>query len=126
MTHWVEEPTEHEYADAIKYLSLHYTRGGATRIVNAIKRAKTEVHQAVDILRAAAIIPGPADEWLIEEELRCISRPLPPVLLVRGRPLIIASGYHLICALVREHGTKNPNIPCKISPDVEEMARWDT
>ena len=78
----------------------------AHALVKSLRGSKPIEHAAKDILRAAQLPILPSDEAHVSEDLKRIQKgkPLAPVLLVRGDlasglPLVIADGYHRICAV---------------------------
>jgi hypothetical protein len=102
---WKKQPAEKDFAAAASFLSLVYPRARTLGLVRALRNAGTVRHVAKDLLRASNLPLLPADEPHVAEDLKRIrkGKPLPPVLLVRGDmskcvPLIVADGYHRICA----------------------------
>jgi hypothetical protein len=78
----------------------------AEALVRGLHGARSVEHAAKDLLRAAQLPLLPRDETHVDADLKRIEKgkPLPPVLLVRGEmasglPLVIADGYHRICAV---------------------------
>jgi hypothetical protein len=122
--HWKDEPDDHDYPAAADYLSLLMPEKAAKELSDRLRSAPLTHRKAKDLLRASALpILGP-DNVHVAKDLDKVSkgRPLSPVLLVRGRlgkgvPLVVADGYHRICA--SHHLDEDANIPCRIvdSPD---------
>jgi hypothetical protein len=77
----------------------------ARRFVAKARRAVSAEHVAKDVLRASRLPLLPTDERHVADNLKKIrkGKPLAPVIAVQGdwmsgRPLIIADGYHRMCA----------------------------
>jgi len=118
--HWGDEPEEHDYPAAASYLSLICAPPEVRRLVTALKAAPLERHEAKDLLRASGLALLPLDNFHVAADLEKIKRgvALSPVLLVRGdftrdRLLVIADGYHRVCASY--HVDENAPIPCHLA-----------
>src|SRR3989442_5936714 len=98
--HWKDEPEEHDYPAALDYLTLHFPQAQADRLVAALRAAPTVHRKAKDILRASGLPELPSDNVHVKKDLDKVKQGimLSPVLLVRGQPLVIADGYHRVCA----------------------------
>ena len=103
---WSEKEEDADFDAAFKYLSLLCSDRKAHALVKSLRGSKLVEHAAKDILRAAQLPILPSDEAHVSEDLKRIQKgkPLAPVLLVRGDlasglPLVIADGYHRICAV---------------------------
>ncbi len=117
--HWQDEPEEHDFPAAADYLSLVAPAGVVTKVVAALKSAKTEHRKAKDLLRASRLSLLPADNVHVKKDLAKVEagKRLSPVLLVRGRgdksiPLTVADGYHRICA--SHHLDEDADVPCRL------------
>lgn len=112
--HWKDEPEEHDFPAALEYLSLLTSPVNASRFVEGLKRSSTYKRKAKDLLRASGHELLPADNKHVAKDLKKIENgeKLSPVLVVRGHPLIIADGYHRICASY--HLDENTDVPCRI------------
>jgi hypothetical protein len=117
--HWQDEPEEHDFPAAADYLSLLFSAPEAGRLVDALERAEQLDRKAKDVLRASALPLLPPDNPHVAKDLAKVSRGerLSPVLLVRGSgaqsvPLIVADGYHRICA--SHHLDEDADIPCRL------------
>jgi hypothetical protein len=117
--HWKSVPDEHDYPAATDYLSLITTTEVAEGLVHSLRSVPLVWRKAKDLLRASGLPHLPIDNVHVAKDFAKVKagRKLSPVLLVRGdlstgAPLIIADGYHRICAsyLVDE----NAEIPCRI------------
>lgn len=102
---WKPAPTREDLDAARHYLSLLYPQAVAKRLVRNLTRAPTRRAIAKDLLRAGNLDLLSADESHVKQDLKRIRRgkALPPVLLIRGDmsrgiPLLVADGYHRICA----------------------------
>jgi hypothetical protein len=103
---WRSAPSREDMVGARNYLSLLYSDGDSKRLTVALSRAQTAHATAKDLLRASQLPLLPRDESHVEADLKRIhkGKTLSPVLLVRGDmsqgiPLVIADGYHRICAI---------------------------
>ncbi len=124
--HWKVEPEDHDYPAALDYLSLLMPAPVASALVGALKNAPLSVRKAKDLLRASGLAVLDATNVHVAKDLDKVRRGerLSPVLLVRGditrgTALIIADGYHRICA--SHHIDEDADIPCRLvgSPRVE-------
>ena len=114
---WLDEPEDHDYPAAESYLSLHYEEKVAAAFGTKLRRAPISQFKAKDIFRASGLSLLGVSNSHVEKDRKKIhdGRKLSPLLLVRGNGqgrLIIADGYHRLCAVysVDEDAT----IPCKI------------
>jgi len=117
--HWKTEPDAHDYPAATSYLSLVAPPDLVARVVDALRAAPMDHYKAKDLLRASALALLPMDNPHVARDLDKVKsgQLLSPVLLVRGDavkglPLVIADGYHRICASY--HLDENADIPCRI------------
>jgi hypothetical protein len=116
---WMDEPEEHDYAAAQDYLSLLINPSIATDISMALKaNTKKASFKAKDILRASGYMLLSPDNPHVLADIAKINTgaPLSPILLVRTKrmadPLIIADGYHRVCAVY--YVGEDVPIPCRI------------
>ena len=117
---WRSQPSGGDYAAAGAYLSLLLPEAEARKVVARLKRATTTGHKPKDIERASGIPLLPADDPEVQAEMKKSrkGKPLAPVLLVRGalrdaRPMVIADGYHRICASY--YVNQDAEVPCRIA-----------
>jgi hypothetical protein len=99
--HWGTEPEAHDYPAALSYLSLLMDPSHAKHLVDRLQRVSELQHfKAKDILRASGLPLLDENNAHVRADLAKVAsgKPLSPVLLVRGMPLLIADGYHRICA----------------------------
>jgi hypothetical protein len=115
---WAAEPREKDFRAAASYLSLVLPEARAGRSWSGSARARTVHHQAKDLERASGMkLLPPDDPEVVSKPKKSRKRaPLTPVLLVRGaldarHPLVIADGFHRICAAY--HVDRNAPIPCR-------------
>jgi hypothetical protein len=118
--HWKQEPDEHDYPAAHDYLSLLVAEALATSLVEALKDAPLVHRKAKDLLRASRLPLLDDDNVHVAKDLQKIHKaePLSPVLLVRGdarlgAALVIADGYHRVCA--SHHVDEDADIPCRLA-----------
>jgi hypothetical protein len=103
---WRTAPPSEDLKAAENYLSLLYSDADSKRLSRKLSRTRTSSAAAKDLLRASNLPLLPRDESHVEADLKRIQKgkSLSPVLLVRGDmsrgiPLVIADGYHRICAI---------------------------
>lgn len=114
---WLNEPEEHDYPAAQSYLSLLYDERTARSRVEDLRRAPVSTYKAKDIFRASGLsLLGISDGHVDTDQRKIRSgQPLSPLLLLRDSPhgsLIIADGYHRLCAVYSFD--EDAIIPCKI------------
>ena len=116
--HWKAVPDEHDYPAARRYLSLQVDPKTAKSIAKSMPKAPILYAKAKDLLRASRLDLQPADDPEVRRDLEKVKNgvKLSPVLLVRGSlggwPLIVADGYHRICASY--HLDEDADIPHRI------------
>ena len=114
---WLNQPEDHDYAAAMSYLSLLYEEKTAEKKVNKLKQAKISKFKSKDIFRASGLsLLGISNSHLKDDQKKIrAGQKLSPLLLVRDTPtakLIIADGYHRMCAVYSYD--EDAVIPCKI------------
>jgi len=114
---WLKEPEDHDYPAALSYLSLLYDEQKATIYVNKLKQAPISEFKAKDIFRASGLSALGISNTHVEKDQKKIQsgRELSPLLLVRDPTngnVIIADGYHRLCAIYSFN--EDAVIPCKI------------
>jgi hypothetical protein len=116
---WKAKPDEHDFPAATDYLSLLFPEPACAEIVARLKDAETIYRKAKDLMRASRLALLPVENPHVAADLKKVKRGelLSPVLLVRGQavaalPLIVADGYHRICASY--HLDENADIPCRL------------
>jgi hypothetical protein len=117
--HWKLDPDDHDFPAAATYLSLICDPTMADQLTKLLKSAPSAIYQAKDLLRASNLQLLSKDNAHVAKDLAQVKagHKLSPVLLVRGRltkgrSLIIADGYHRICASYWID--ENSQIPCRI------------
>jgi hypothetical protein len=117
--HWKVEPEEHDFPAARDYLALLLSDSASAAAVESLRDAETIFRQAKDLVRASRLALLPANDPHVAQDLAKVARGqlLSPVLLVRGSPasgltLIVADGYHRICASY--HLDEDAKIPCRL------------
>jgi hypothetical protein len=113
---WLPKPEKHDYQAAEDYLSLIMSPERADDYREKLYQAKEITHRkAKDILRASQLALLDQDDKHVASDLAkaASGMALSPILLVRGtseHPLIIADGYHRVCASYWMD--ENTDIPC--------------
>jgi hypothetical protein len=117
---WKERPDDHDYPAAEAYLSLVTSAAAAKKLARRLRTSPIEHRKAKDLLRASRLPLLAPDNFHVSKDLKKVAegRLLSPVLLVRGTlrpeiPLIVADGYHRICASY--HVDEDADIPCRIA-----------
>jgi len=101
---WFDEVEEHNYPAAESYLSLLYSTAEAARLVAALRKTGLTEFKAKDIFRASQLSLLGISNSHVERDRKKIKKgvPLSPLLLVRDaahRRVVIADGYHRLCAI---------------------------
>ena len=114
---WLNKPEEQDYAAAMSYLGLLYDKKTTTIMVNKLKRASMTAFKSKDIFRASDLpLLSMANSHVSKNKKKILSgEKLSPILLVRdsqNRKVIIADGYHRLCAVYTFD--EDAAIPCKI------------
>ncbi|MDN3655752.1 hypothetical protein QWZ08_08965 [Ferruginibacter paludis] len=112
---WLANPEAHDFPAAIDYLELLMPLKEATALVEELKKVKTKNKKAKDILRASELPLLPKENIHVTANLEKFKngKKLSPLLLVRsGGKLIIADGYHRICASY--YLSEDLEVPCRI------------
>ena len=116
---WKKEPEADDYDGTLNFLSLIFPAAESEKLLRALRSATSIEPAAKDLLRASNLPLLPCDEPHVDDDLKRIhkGKPLAPVLLVRGDmakgvPLIVADGYHRICAIC--YFDESAPIPCRM------------
>lgn len=112
---WMDDPEEHDYPAAQDYLELLFEPAAAATMVAQLKKASTIKKKSKDILRASKLPLLPKDNIHVEEDLKKFKKQkkLSPLLLVRHEAgLIIADGYHRLCASY--YLTEDLDVHCRL------------
>ncbi len=115
---WRKAPEKHNYPAAVSYLSLVMAPAKAKKLASALKKAKPAQFKAKDIFRASQLSLLGVSNSHVQKDLRKIEAgtALSPILLVRDRRnsrVVIADGYHRLCAVYRFD--EDAWIPCRIA-----------
>lgn len=114
---WLSAPEERDYPAAQSYLSLIYDDSTAKTYVENLRQAPPTEFKAKDIFRASGLSLLGVSNGHVEKDKDKIKagQALSPLLLVRDTDLgklIIADGYHRLCAV---YGfDEDALIPCRI------------
>jgi hypothetical protein len=118
--HWKSTPDEHDYPAAHDYLSLVMPETDASVMVKSLMNAPLVHRKAKDLLRAAQLAVLPQTNVHVSKDLAKVNKgeQLSPVLLIRGdasraAPLVVAEGYHRICASYVLD--EDADIPCRLA-----------
>jgi hypothetical protein len=113
---WLPRPEKHDFQAAEDYLSLIMPVKRAAEYRKKLAARNDITHRkAKDILRASQLALLGEDNKHVASDLRkaASGAALSPILLLRGdeqHPLIIADGYHRVCASYWID--ENTDIPC--------------
>jgi hypothetical protein len=114
---WLPQPEKHDFQAAEDYLSLIMPAKQAAGYRRKLADARDDIthRKAKDILRASQLALLGEDNKHVASDLckAATGTPLSPILLLRGddtRPLIVADGYHRVCASYWID--ENTDIPC--------------
>ncbi len=114
---WLNKPEEHDYPSALSYLTLIYDEKTAVSMVRKLKKASMSEFKAKDIFRASGLLLlGVNNSHVKKDQLKIESGcAVSPLLLVRdpaNGKVVIADGYHRMCAVYSFD--EDAVIPCKI------------
>jgi len=114
---WLAKPENHDYQAAEDYLSLIMLPKQAEMYRQKLSDARGDIthRKAKDILRASQLALLGQDNKHVADDLAKVNagQALSPILLLRGNdghPLIVADGYHRVCASYWVD--ENTDIPC--------------
>ena len=114
---WLAAPEDHDYPAAQSFLNLFYNDGQARQITKALKAATVTEFKAKDIFRASGLpLLGTNNSHVEKDRDKILAgKEISPILLVRNAAtcrVIIADGYHRLCAVYSFD--EDAMIPCKI------------
>jgi len=114
---WLDLPEEHDYPAAASYLSLIYESNVVEAFIDKLKSIATSNFKAKDLFRASNLSLLGISNSHVRKDARKIKTgdAISPLLLVRDQAngnVIIADGYHRLCAVYRFD--EDALIPCKI------------
>ncbi len=103
---WLPSVEEHDYPAAASYLSLHYPEAQVKDIVKRLRKAPVTEFKAKDVFRASGLsLLGISNSHVAKDTKKIHKgKPLSPLLLVRDTQngkVIIADGYHRMCAIYK-------------------------
>ena len=103
---WQDDANPVDYEAAGHYLALVDIQKNIDKTLADLKAGAIVEYKATDLLRAAQLIVPKADDRPTREQIKKIKHgePVSPVLLVRVpalRKVIVADGFHRICAAYR-------------------------
>jgi len=113
--YWLKDPQKHDFPAAEDYLELLLPPAEAAKCVELLRESKTIMKKAKDILRASQLPLLNKDNIHVRDNLQKVKKgeKMSPVLLVRKEnKLIIADGYHRVCAIY--YLSEDENIPCRL------------
>ena len=114
---WLSEPEEHDYPAALSYLSLTYDEKGSAGFVERLRRAPIAQFKAKDIFRVSGLsLLGISNGHVAKDQDKIESGDkISPLLLVQDTAngkVIIADGYHRLCAVYSFN--EDSVISCKV------------
>jgi hypothetical protein len=114
---WLPEVEDKDYPAAQSYLGLLHTDAEVIGLINKLKAAKIVQFKAKDIFRASGLsLLGISNSHVSKDQKKIKDgTALSPLLLVRdvsNSKLVIADGYHRLCAVYTMD--EDALIPCKI------------
>jgi len=114
---WLAKPKQDDYAAAQIYLSLVLDAKVASRYAKKLAKAAAASFKAKDIFRASDLSLLGSGNFHVEKDRQKIAagKALSPLLLIRdemNRKVIIADGYHRLCAVYSYD--EDALIPCRI------------
>jgi hypothetical protein len=114
---WLEDADEDDYPAAESFLTLLYDESAAAALVKSLRKARPIEIAAKDVFRASGMSLLGISNTHVEKDRKKIRarKKLSPLLLVRPddrRHVVIADGYHRLCAVYSFD--EDARIPCKI------------
>ena len=114
---WLETPNDHDYPSAASFLSLVFDETTSQAFIEKLKTAPIIHFKAKDLFRASGLSLLGVSNLHVRRDIKKIKshEAISPILLVRDQThgkLIIADGYHRLCAVYKYD--EDALIPCKI------------
>jgi hypothetical protein len=114
---WLAAPEDQDYLAAGSYLTLVEEERVVTTCVEQLQKAPISEFKAKDIFRASGLsLLGISNSHVENDQKKILAgKALSPLLLVRdagNKKLIVADGYHRMCAVYTFD--EDALIPCKI------------
>ena len=115
--HWLPDVEKHDYPAAESYLSILYDDAKVAEMIALLKSAAVVQFKAKDIFRASQLSLLGVSNLHVAKDRKKIRKhkSLSPLLLVRdsqNHKVIIADGYHRLCAIYEFN--EDALIHCKI------------
>lgn len=109
---WLDQPELHDFPAAFDCISMEYGEDRAKEIVEKLRAAKVTHRKAKDIARLSRHTPLDASNHHVAHNLKKIEKgeALSPIILVSGKPLLVADGWHRTCAVLIHD--EDHAIPC--------------
>jgi disulfide oxidoreductase YuzD len=103
---WLDDVEQTNYSAAASYLSLLYGATEVTSLIGRLRSKKVVQFKAKDIFRASQLsLLGVSNSHVVKDRNKIKKgTPLSPLLLVRDEKngkVVIADGYHRLCAIYR-------------------------
>lgn len=114
-TIWMDEPEDRDFVSALDYLELLLDEAKVQNIIKSLKKSDTIEKKAKDILRASGLPLLPEDNIHVKKDIKKVRKweKLSPILLVKNNEkLIVADGYHRVCAIY--YLSEDLSIPCRL------------
>jgi len=101
---WLADAEEHDYPAAESYLSIIYDSDTVSELVRKLRAARITQFKAKDIFRASQLsLLGVSNSHVEKDRDKILAgNRLSPLLLVRdprNGKVVIADGYHRLCAI---------------------------
>jgi hypothetical protein len=101
---WLPEVEDQDYSAAVSYLGLLFSEDRVAQMVAKLRSAAIVQYKAKDIFRASTLSLLGVSNSHLQKDARKIEKGigLSPLLLVRDEQngkLVIADGYHRLCAI---------------------------
>ena len=112
--YWLADPEAHDFPAAMDYLELLFPKQTVKSLVDKLRKSSTIQKKAKDVLRASGLSLLPKENIHVKDNLKKVKKgkKLSPVLLVSCERLIIADGYHRVCAIY--YLSEDLEIPCRL------------
>lgn len=114
---WLKDVKEQDYPAAESYLNLIYSPNKSFVLISTLRTGEITTFKSKDIFRASGLSLLGVSNSHVKKDTRKIEKgeALSPLLLVRDEihgKVVIADGYHRLCAVYRFD--EDALIPCKI------------
>jgi hypothetical protein len=114
---WLPDFEEHDYPSAESYLRIIYRNKRVAKMIAKLRKAEIVEFKSKDIFRASQLsLLGVSNSHVEKDRIKIRKgNSLSPLLLVRDESngkVVIADGYHRLCAIYEID--EDASIPCKI------------